>query len=487
MDAGFPESFVWGAASSAYQIEGAASADGRGPSVWDDFCKRPGAVHAGHTGEVACDHYNRVLADVSLMEEIGLGAYRFSISWSRVLPDGIGPVNAKGLDFYDRLVDALLAAGIEPWITLFHWDLPLSLHHRGGWLNRESANWFAEYAATVAKRLGDRVSQWMTINEPQIYLGLGHAEGTHAPGLRLSLSERLLATHHTLLAHGRGVQAIRANAARRCMVGWAPVMKVDFPQTSSPADVAAARAATFGIGPSDTWNNNTWYADPVCRGHYPADGLALFGADAPRVQPGDMETINQPLDYYGVNIYSGSCVRAGPDGRAVLVPGQPGGPETAFRWGVTPEALYWGPRMLHERYELPVVITENGMSNIDWVGTDGRVRDGARIDFTRRYLASLRQAIKDGVDIRGYFHWSIFDNFEWAEGYRHRFGLIHVDYQTQKRTLKDSAHWYARVIATGGAALDEPIDAALAAAFSQPAASTVVPPVPAVRTGGKKP
>ncbi len=460
MDAGFGPEFVWGAASSAYQIEGAASADGRGPSVWDDMCKRPGAIHGGRHGEEACDHYHRAVGDVALMERIGLQAYRLSISWPRVMPDGVGRVNGAGLDFYDRLIDTLLSAGIEPWVTLFHWDYPMALYHRGGWLNRDSAEWFAEYAAVVVRRLGDRVGRWMTLNEPQIFIGLGHGDGTHAPGIKLSFADRLLVTHHALLAHGRGVQAIRGNTRRRCQVGWAPAMRVEYPETESPSDIDAARRSTFSITQKDSWNN-TWFADPVCLGRYPADGVELFGADMPKIQEGDLETISQPLDFFGANIYSGTPVRAGPDGKPKVVPFPAGWPETAFRWPVAPESLYWGPRLIHERFGVPVVITENGMSGLDWVGVDGRVRDTARIDFTRRYLTALRRAVRDGVDIRGYFHWSIMDNFEWAEGYRHRFGLVHVDYATQQRTLKDSAYWYARVIATGGASLDEPIETAL--------------------------
>ncbi len=480
MDASFPRSFAWGAASSAYQLEGAAAIDGRGPSVWDDMCRRPGAIHGGHTGEVACDHYHRMQDDVALMERLGLQAYRFSVSWSRVLPAGTGRINEKGLDFYDRLVDALLAAGIQPWLTLFHWDFPVALMHRGGWLNRESADWFAEYAGVIASRLGDRVRHWMTINEPQIFIGLGHGDGTHAPGFKLSLAERLLATHHVLLAHGQGVQAIRAKARSAGQVGWAPVMRVEYPASEAPSDLEAARQSTFSITQRDSWNN-TWFADPVCLGSYPADGLHLFGKDLPEMRAGDLETICQPLDFFGANIYSGTCVRAGAGGRAEAIAAPPGAPETAFRWSVSPESLYWGPRFLVERYNLPVVITENGMSNIDWVGADGRVRDGARIDFTRRYLLALRRAVQDQVDIRGYFHWSILDNFEWAEGYRHRFGLVHVDYETQQRTLKDSAYWYARVIATNGASLDEPVEMALPdVPGSARIAATSPPPTPLV-------
>lgn len=448
----FPKSFVWGAASSAYQIEGAAEADGRGPSVWDEFCKRPGAVHLGQSGEVACDHYNRFRDDVALMRSIRLPAYRLSISWPRILPDGIGKPNEAGLAFYDRLIDALLEAGIEPWISLFHWDMPQALFNRGGWLNRECADWFAEFAALMSARLSDRVTRWMTLNEPQVYINLGHLEGKHAPGLKLSFRDCLLASHHTLLAHGRAVQSLRAASKRKLSVGWAPVGHVSCPATNSKADLDAARHAMFSVRRRDFWNN-AWFADPVCLGHYPADGLQLFGDDVPTPLAGDMKTICQPLDFYGVNIYSGESVRAGSEGEPIVVPPPPGAPITTFRWLIKPEVLYWGPKFLAERYRLPIAITENGMSNVDFVDLDGRVQDPQRIDFTRRYLREVSRAINDGVDISAYFHWSIMDNFEWAEGYKERFGMTHVDYVTQKRTLKDSAIWYANVIATNGESL----------------------------------
>jgi len=448
----FPSRFVWGAASSAYQVEGGARADGRGSSVWDEFCTRPGAVHQGETGDTACDHYNRFGEDVALMRSVGLQAYRLSTSWPRVLPAGTGKPNEAGLEFYDRLVDALLGAGIEPWITLFHWDMPTELYRRGGWLNRESADWFAEYAGLMSSRLSDRVVHWMTLNEPQVYIGLGHGDGKHAPGLKLSVPDLLLASHNTLLAHGRGVQALRASAKRKLSIGWAPVGHIVCPATDSAADITVARNATFTITQRNVWNN-TWFGDAVCKGHYPADGLELFGKDVPEIRAGDMETIHQPIDFFGVNIYSGSTVRAGDDGKAVSVPAAPGAPVTAFGWPIHPESLYWGPRFLNERYGLPIVITENGMSNIDVPDAEGHVQDPQRIEFTRRYLLQLGKAINDGVKIDGYFHWSIMDNFEWAEGYKQRFGMIHVDFITQKRTLKDSARWYRKVIETNGGAL----------------------------------
>ncbi len=461
MNTYFPERFVWGAGSSAYQIEGGAADEGRGPSVWDTFCKREGAIHAGHTGSVACDHFRRWREDVVIMRQLGLHAYRFSVSWPRVMPQGVGEVNARGIGFYDRLVDELLAADIQPWITLFHWDFPDALYLRGGWLNRDSARWFAEYTRVVVEALSDRVSNWITINEPQIFIGHGHATGGHAPGLKLPPREYLLAGHHALLAHGHAAQTIRAHAKTKPSVGWATCGAVEYPATDAIPDIEAAYRATMSVVRKDCWNN-TWWADPVCLGAYPEDGLRLFGADAPRPARGDMEMIRQPLDFYGVNIYSGSPVRAGKDGRPEPVPLPPGHPTTSFRWPVTPQCLYWGPRFLHQRYHFPIVLTENGMSNNDWVHADGRVHDAARIDFTRAYLLELGRAIADGVDVRGYFHWSILDNFEWAEGFRERFGMVHVDYSTLERTPKDSAYWYRDIIASHGGALQTPWDNAAA-------------------------
>ncbi|MBU6413871.1 MAG: beta-glucosidase [Planctomycetes bacterium] len=445
----FPEGFKWGAASSAYQIEGAARTDGRGESVWDAFCQVPGKVHRGSNGDVACDHYHRMYEDVQMMKWMGLKAYRFSTSWSRVLPSGTGTINEKGLSFYDVLVDALLEAGIEPWLTLYHWDMPLDLQNRGGWMNPESPKWFADYAAIMTERLSDRVKHWITINEPQIFIGLGHREGTHAPGLKLPTRDWLLAGHHALMAHGATVQAIRAKAKRPLQVGWAPCARVDLPASMSPADIEAARQRFASVTSTDCWNN-TWWADPVMLGHYPADGLAHFGADVPAFKSSDFDLIKQPIDFYGVNIYSGERYAADALGRPVHVPWPDGHPVTTFRWPVVPESLYWGPKFLHDRYKLPIVITENGLSNADWVAADGTVPDPQRIDFKAKYLGCLLQAARDGVAVQGYFHWSIFDNFEWAEGYEKRFGLIFVDYRTGQRIPKASAHWYRDVIAAKG-------------------------------------
>lgn len=463
----FPDNFTWGVASSSYQIEGAPHADNKGPSIWDTFCRRDGAIVNAHTGDTACDHYHRWRNDVALMRDLGVRAYRLSISWPRVLPAGDGAVNLPGLGFYDALIDALLDADITPWVTLFHWDYPYMLQCRGGWLNPKSPAWFASYAAVVADRLSDRVTHWITINEPQIFLGLGHGDGTHAPGLKLSFQDRLLATHHTLLAHGLATQEIRAHAKRPVLIGWAPCGRIAFPATESEADIDAARRTTFSIARRDSWNN-TWFADPVCLGHYPEDGLDLYHDAIPTITASDLRTIHQPLDFYGVNIYSGEPYAVGTEGLPVRVPVPPGFPQTSMKWDVAPQSLRWGPRFIHERYKLPIVITENGMSNLDWPDPTGRIPDPQRISYTREYLLELSKAIHDGTDVRGYFHWSIMDNFEWAEGYTQRFGLVHVDFQTLARTPKDSALWYRDVMNTNGQSLRTPPTIDVPASRSQP-------------------
>jgi beta-glucosidase len=446
----FPSDFVWGAATSSYQIEGAANRDGGGTSVWDMLGRQPGRIRNGDTGEIACDHYRRYREDVGLMAEIGLQAYRFSISWPRVVPEGTGAVNARGLDFYSRLVDELLEHGITPWVTLFHWDYPYALYCRGGWLNRDSAGWFADYTALVVDRLSDRVAHWLTLNEPQCFIGMGHLDGTHAPGLQMGVAEVLLAAHHALLAHGQAVQVIRARATTPPRVSAVQACLASIPDTQQDGDVAAARDHMFAIR-RQAFFNNTWFSDPMILGRYPLDGLKLFESEMPALQPDDLATIHQPLDFFGANIYSGRHVRATEDGEVEPVKGREL-PVTAMGWPVTPEALYWGPRFLHERYRLPIVITENGMANDDRV-EDGAVHDQPRIDFLRQYLAAYARAIDDGVPSLGYFLWSVMDNFEWAEGYDKRFGLIHVDYASQRRKLKDSAGWYRQVIASNGAKL----------------------------------
>ena len=452
---GFPKGFVWGAAAAAYQVEGAAHEDGRGLSVWDMFCRIPGKVWEGNSGDVASDHYHRYQEDVTIMRALGLHAYRLSVAWPRVIPGGVGPINPKGLEFYDRLVDALLAARITPYVTLFHWDFPYELYCRGGWLNPESPDWFAEYTKVVINRLSDRVSRWMTLNEPQCFIGLGLQEGLHAPGDRLGFAEVLRAAHHALLAHGKAVQVIRAHAKTDPAVGYAPASRVYIPGTEDPHDIEAARRCTFAVSGKDVMSN-AWWNDPVYFGHYPEEGLERFKQDMPEIREGDMEIIRQPLDFLGVNIYQGTRVRAN-DARegSEEIPHLIGAPLTTYRWHITPEVLYWGPKFFYERYRQPIYITENGMANMDWIALDGSVHDPQRIDFLARHLRELARTLKDGVDVRGYFHWSIMDNFEWNEGYSQRFGLVYLDYPTGKRVLKDSAYWYKEVITTNGAhALD---------------------------------
>lgn len=449
----FPEGFTWGCAAASYQVEGAAYEDGKGLSVWDMLCKREGAIYEGNTGDVACDHYHRYEEDVALMKQIGLQAYRLSIAWPRVLPEGTGAVNDKGLDFYDRLVDALLAAGVQPWVTLFHWDYPHALYCKGGWLNRDSSDWFAEYTRVIVDKLSDRVAHWMTMNEPQCFIGLGHRDGIHAPGLKLDWPDITRAAHHALMAHGKSARVIRAHAKTKPLVGYAPVGNVFYPATTSDLDIHAAKEAMFAMPDTSYWNN-TWWMDPVYLGTYPEDGMARYaGAATPPVEAGDMEIIHQRPDYFGVNIYNGKETRAAEGGGWEQIKRHDGFPVTHFHWPVTPPCLYWASRFYYERYGLPMVITENGLSNPDWVALDGGVHDPQRIDFLQRHLREYGRAAEDGVPLMGYFQWSIMDNFEWAEGYKHRFGLIHVDYTTLERTLKDSALWYKQVIATNGGCL----------------------------------
>jgi beta-glucosidase len=440
----FPEGFLWGTATSSYQIEGAWQEDGKGLSVWDMFVRKPAAVWWEQRGDVACDHYHLYKEDVALMKQISTKAYRFSISWPRVIPKGTGAVSAKGLDFYDRLVDELLASGIQPYITLFHWDYPYDLYCRGGWLNPFSPDWFADYTTVVVNKLSDRVQHWITINEPQVFVAEGHLVARHAPGLNMVRKELLQVIHHVLLAHGKSVQAIRANTKLPAQVGIAPIGGVRIPASDSPQDVELARQKMFACGDLP-YRSISWYADPIFFKQYPADGVKACDGDMPAIASNDMDIIGQPLDFYGVNIYGGHPAAAKnqyshssdyPDGY----------PITAYNWPVVPSALYWGPKFTWERYHCPLYITENGLGSMDWVTQDGRVYDLQRIDFLGRYIAQLQKACEEKVDVRGYFQWSLMDNFEWAAGFQQRFGLVHVDFQTQKRTLKESAKYYRKVI-----------------------------------------
>jgi beta-glucosidase len=451
-DCTFPADFVWGAATASYQIEGGADADGRGPSVWDVFCKRRGAVFEGHTGDVACDHYNRYREDVRLMRELGLQSYRFSVSWSRVLPEGRGTPNAKGLAFYDRLVDELLAAGIQPFCTLFHWDLPQALQRAGGFVNREIADWSADYASLMGRQLGDRVKHWVTQNEPQCYIGFGLGSGMHAPGLRLDRSETLIAAHNSMRAHGKSVAALRASVPG-ANIGYVLATQLARPATSSAADLEAARIATFSVRDRSHWNN-TWWTDPLLFGRYPEDGLALFGNDMPSFPSSDWSDLREPFDFLGLNIYRAETYGAKDGAAPELLPVPPGYPRSGVEWQpITPDAMYYGTRFFHERYGKDIWITESGLSTRDQVSLDGHVHDPQRIDYLHRTLLELRRAMKEGARVKGYLAWSLLDNFEWADGYKQRFGLIYVDYASQRRLPKDSYHWYKRVIESRGATL----------------------------------
>ena len=447
----FREDFVWGAATSAYQIEGAVKEDGKGEHIWDVYTKEPGKIFEGHTGEVACDHYHRYKEDVQIMKEIGLKGYRFSIDWSRVLPEGTGRVNEKGIEFYDHLIDELLANDIESYITMYHWELPYELYKRGGWMNPQIVEWFGEYAKLLAERFSDRVKYFFTLNEPQCFVGLGFLNGEHAPGVKAPVRDTFEMAHNVLKAHGRAVQMLRAHARQPLMIGYAPTASMRYPATEKAEDIEAARKALFSL-PADVKNwhwNVTWWSDPILLGKYPEEGLAKYEPYLPKITAEDMRLISQPIDMYGQNIYNGQCVRMGEDGEPENVTRYEGFPKTAIDWPVTPECLYWGPKFLYERYQKPIYITENGLSCHDVISLDGKVHDPNRIDFLARYLHELKRAAGE-IDLRGYFQWSLIDNFEWAKGYSERFGLVYVDYPTQKRILKDSAYWYQKIIKENG-------------------------------------
>ena len=434
----FPQDFLWGAATSSYQIEGAWNEDGKGESIWDRFSHTPGKVFNGDTGDVACDHYHRWQDDITLMKSLGLRAYRFSIAWPRIFPAGRGAVNSAGLDFYNRLVDGLLEAGITPFVTLYHWDLPQTLQDEGGWPVRSTAEAYVEYADTVSRALGDRAKNWITFNEPWVSAFVGHWEGRHAPG-HTDLHEALATAHHLMLAHGWAVPQIRANCPHG-QVGITLNLSPHMPASPGTADRAAAR---FADG-----HNNRWFLDPLHGRGYPQDMVDAFGDTMDFVQPDDLETISVPMDFLGVNYYTRGIARAGIDEdknaeRTVFR----GDEITEMDWEVYPEGLYDLLGRLHFDYRIPAIyITENGAAFNDTVAPDGTVDDPQRLSYIKRHLGMAHRAIAAGVPLRGYFVWSLMDNFEWALGYSKRFGIVHVDYQTQKRTLKSSAKWYRQVI-----------------------------------------
>jgi beta-glucosidase len=442
----FPEGFIFGAATSAYQIEGSPFADGAGESNWHRFVHSPERALDGATADVACDHYRRYREDIALMRDLGLDAYRFSIAWSRVLPQGRGAVNHPGLDFYRRLVDLLLANGIQPCITLHHWDLPAALDDLGGWLNPESASWFAEYARVVFQALGDRVPLWTTINEPWVITHAGYLRGVHAPGHQ-SMVEAPMVAHNLLRAHATAVQVYRSEA--RAKIGLVVNLEPAYPATDAPADLAA-------VARHDAYMNRQ-YLDPVFRGSYPEEMTEIFGAAWPSFPAADFALIREPIDFLGVNYYTRSVIQnddsALPVRASPIV--QPQSTYTEMGWEVWPEAFTRVLVWIKERYgDIPLYITENGAAFADPPSPiAGRVDDPLRVDYLRTHLRAVQDAIAAGVDLRGYFAWSLLDNVEWAEGTSKRFGLVHVDFANQRRTPKASAHFYRDVIRTRGAAL----------------------------------
>jgi beta-glucosidase len=442
----FPERFIWGAATSSYQIEGAPDVDGKGESVWDRFTHTPGAIWNQETGDRACNHYHLYKEDVDLMSSLGLKAYRFSISWPRIFPQGGGRVNREGLDFYRRLVERLHNNGIKPVITLYHWDLPQALQERGGWLNRDTARYFEEYAASIFENLDQSVDMWITINEPWVIAFLGHAFGIHAPGIN-DFNAALLVAHHLLLAHGLAVKAFRESERENESIGIALNLAPVQPMTNSSSDLEAAER-------SDGFMNR-WFLDPIFKGFYPADMIDILSRsfNVPEISEEDAALFSQPLDFLGINNYTRILVEGSNDEDAFT--GNPVNPPeavyTEMGWEIYPRGLYELLVRIHREYgPLPLYITENGAAFADQLNEDGSVDDEDRISYLHHYLLEAQQAIAEGVPLEGYFVWSLMDNFEWAFGYSKRFGLIYVDFQSQKRYLKNSACWYREVIARNG-------------------------------------
>ncbi|MBU6260368.1 MAG: beta-glucosidase, partial [Burkholderiales bacterium] len=446
-DTTFPEHFLWGTATSAYQIEGSPLADGAGPSIWERFVHTPGLTIGGDTGDVACDHYRRMADDVAMMARLGLKAYRFSIAWSRVLPEGRGRVNEAGLAFYERLVETLLAHGIQPMATLYHWDLPAALDDRGGWLNPDVADWFADYAGVVFKRLDDRVKLWATLNEPWVVTDGGYLHGALAPGHR-NRYEAPIASHHLMRSHGKAVQAYRALGAHE--IGLVVNIEPKYPASQQPADLAAARRAEAYM--------NRQYLDPVFKGDYPAELREIFGEAWPEWPRADFELIGQKIDFLGINYYTRNVVRHD-EGQWPLKAApvrQKSATYTETGWEVYPQGLTDTLLWVKRQYgDIPQYVTENGAAFFDPPRAfHGRVNDPLRVDYYRAHLRAIHDAMARGVDLRGYFAWSLMDNLEWSLGYSKRFGIVHVDFETQQRTPKDSAAFYASVIASQGGALD---------------------------------
>jgi beta-glucosidase len=437
----FPSRFVWGVATAAPQIEGAADLDGRGESIWDRFASTAGHVANGDTPAVACDHYHRYARDFALMRQLGIRHHRLSVAWPRILPSGRGGVNPKGLSYYDRLIDEMLGADITPWVTLYHWDLPQALEDEGGWRSRGTPDAFAVFAQTVVRALGDRVKRWITLNEIPCFIGLSYRLGIHAPGARESDRVVNQAYHHALLAHGHAVSAVREYGGRGAQVGLVHNPDVPIPVTETPRNIAAAQRL-FARG-------NAHILAPIYTGRYPSDYLRETGAKRPRVARHDLELISQPTDFLGLNVYSGNFVRANRGGKPELLTLPESYPRADLAWlNHAPQSIYWTLRHAHTLYQpRNLYVTENGAGYEDHPNADGEIIDLHRRDYVRNHLIAVHRAIEDGLPVRGYFLWSFLDNFEWAEGYVKRFGIVYNDFKTQRRTPKLSAHWYSEVVA----------------------------------------
>ena len=444
-DRPFPAGFLWGSATASYQVEGAVKEDGRGVSIWDTFAHTPGKTHNGDSGDMADDSYHRYPEDIALMKDLGLKTCRFSVAWPRIFPNGTGQPNQKGIDHYKKFIDALLAAGVEPFCTLYHWDLPQTLEDKGGWQNRDTAQAFADYAGYTAGQLSDHCKHFMTMNEISTFIDLGYGNGMHAPGLKLERGRYMQTRHHAVLGHGLAVQAIRAKAKPGTKVGSAENLSAVAPVFDSPEHVAAARKAFV--------EENAGYLNAMRTGKYTDQYLQKLGADAPKFTPEEMRAIGSPMDFQGINIYTPTWVRAAdtPEGYAV-VSGPASYPHMFSPWlSIGPEALYWAPKFAAEVWGIrELYITENGASSDDKLAADGQVYDTDRTMYLRNYLTQLQRAVSEGVPVKGYFLWSLLDNYEWADGYEKRFGITYVDFETQKRTPKLSSKFYKSVIARNG-------------------------------------
>ena len=444
---GFGKNFMWGTATASYQIEGAYNEDGKGLNCWDVYASTSGRIKLNENADVTCDHYHHWKEDVAIMKELGVNAYRFSISWARVLPEGIGRVNEKGLKFYSDLVDELLANGIEPLITLYHWDFPFELHKKGGWLNDQSSEWFLDYTKVVVDALSDRVSHWITLNEPQCEQGCGHKIGSHAPFEQHNVRDLLIIGKNMLLSHGKAADYIRKNAKKTPKISIAPIGPCALPENNTPEAIEKARELTFKTNGDNFVFSISYWSDPIYLRKYPDELIKDYGDLVPEFTEEEWDLVNTPLDFYGTNIYYANPSKQIGEYSDIYFQGKM---TTNIGWPLTPEVLYWAPKFYYERYGKPVMMTENGMASHDWVCLDGKVHDSYRIDYLHRYLKEFKRAADDGVELVGYMCWSLMDNYEWSHGYSQRFGLVYVDYPTQKRTIKDSGYWYKRVIETNG-------------------------------------